>query len=60
MAQQAKCLVLYEKPFWRELGWSYQAISWNGMLQEIHDASPQNGLGALFGFFRRQHVNDSH
>lgn len=52
MAQQAKCLVLYEKPFWRELGWSGQAISWSGMVQEIHDASPQNGLGALFGFFR--------
>ncbi|KOP29185.1 hypothetical protein ADM98_09790 [Exiguobacterium sp. BMC-KP] len=52
MAQQAKCLVLYEKPFWREFGWSGQAISWSGMLQEIHDASPKDGLGALFGFFR--------
>ena len=52
MAQQAKCLVLYEKPFWRESGWSGQAISWTGMLQEVHDASPLEGPGALFGFFR--------
>lgn len=52
MAQQAKCLVLYERPFWRDSGWSGQAISWTGMVQEIHDASPQDGSGALFGFFR--------
>ncbi|WP_394679461.1 flavin monoamine oxidase family protein [uncultured Exiguobacterium sp.] len=52
MAQQAKCLVLYERPFWRGSGWSGQAISWTGMVQEIHDASPLDGPGALFGFFR--------
>ncbi|MFP3894040.1 FAD-dependent oxidoreductase [Exiguobacterium indicum] len=52
MAQQAKCLVLYERPYWRDSGWSGQAISWTGMVQEIHDASPQDGPGALFGFFR--------
>jgi|SRR5690625_3268185 len=51
MAGQAKAIAIYDHPFWREDGLSGQAMSWGGPLQEIHDASPDTGYGALFGFF---------
>lgn len=52
MASQAKIVVVYNRPFWRENHLSGTANSFKGPLQEIHDASPQNGSsGALFGFF---------
>ncbi len=50
MAPHAKMLAVYAKPFWREAGYSGMASSFVGPLQEIHDASPETGLGALFGF----------
>ncbi|WP_270813334.1 flavin monoamine oxidase family protein [Exiguobacterium sp. CinTr1] len=52
MASHAKALIVYEIPFWREEGLSGFGMSWVGPLQEIHDASPMNGQGALFAFFR--------
>lgn len=51
MAGQAKVVAIYERPFWRESGLSGFVSSWVGPLQEIHDASPNTGSGALFGFF---------
>lgn len=51
MAAHAKVVAIYERPFWREQGFSGFATSWIGPLQEIHDASPVTGAGALFGFF---------
>lgn len=51
MAGQAKVVAVYDQPFWREEGLSGQVMSWAGPLQEIHDASPETGYGALFGFF---------
>ncbi|WP_201004032.1 flavin monoamine oxidase family protein [Paenibacillus glycanilyticus] len=51
MAGQAKSVVVYDRPFWREMGLSGFVSSRVGPLQEIHDASPQTGSGALFGFF---------
>lgn len=51
MAGQAKVVAIYDRPFWRESGLSGFATSWVGPLQEIHDASPETGSGALFGFF---------
>mgnify|MGYP005829177229 CR=1 FL=1 len=51
MAGQAKTVAIYDHPFWRESGLSGFATSWVGPLQEIHDASPETGSGALFGFF---------
>lgn len=51
MAGQAKAVAIYERPFWRETGLSGFAMSSVGPLQEIHDASPVTGSGALFGFF---------
>jgi monoamine oxidase len=51
MAAHAKLFARYDRPFWRELGLSGDAISRRGPLMEIHDASPANpGHGALFGF----------
>ncbi|WP_185959489.1 flavin monoamine oxidase family protein [Planococcus salinarum] len=54
MAGQAKVVAVYERPFWRDAGLSGFATSWVGPLQEIHDASPVQGPGALFGFFGMQ------
>lgn len=51
MAGQAKAIAIYDHPFWRESGLSGFVTSWVGPLQEIHDASPETGSGALFGFF---------
>ncbi|MBG9446144.1 FAD-dependent oxidoreductase [Cytobacillus firmus] len=51
MAGQAKAVAIYDRPFWRESELSGFASSWVGPLQEIHDASPKTGSGALFGFF---------
>jgi monoamine oxidase len=49
MAPHAKCLALYERPFWREAGLSGAAQSRLGPMVEIHDASTATGA-ALFGF----------
>lgn len=51
MAGQAKAIAIYDHPFWRESGLSGFVRSGIGPLQEIHDASPETGSGALFGFF---------
>ncbi|MEL5849418.1 MAG: FAD-dependent oxidoreductase [Candidatus Igneacidithiobacillus chanchocoensis] len=50
MAPHAKYLAVYEKPFWRVQGLSGEGRSAVGPLQEIHDASLPDGIGALFGF----------
>lgn len=54
MAAQAKVVAVYEQAFWREAGWSGDAMSRCGPMVEIHDASPPEGtpdaLYALFGF----------
>ena len=50
MAPHAKMLAVYDTPFWRADGFSGMASSFVGPLQEIHDASPVSGVGALFGF----------
>ncbi len=51
MAGHAKVVTLYERPFWRERGFSGDVISRVGPLHEIHDASPSGGgPHALFGF----------
>lgn len=51
MAGQAKLVVTYAEPFWRQAGLSGTAMSQRGPLLEIHDASgPDGGMPALFGF----------
>ena len=56
MSHAMKSVVVYTEPFWRAQGWSGFAVSQQGPLVEIHDASPiEGGLGALFGFFAAGH-----
>ena len=51
MAGQAKFAAIYPGAFWREAGWSGDAMSNRGPMVEIHDASDANGqTAALFGF----------
>lgn len=51
MAGQAKAVVSYDRPFWREAGLSGDAFSRRGPMVEIHDASGPDGTpAALFGF----------
>ena len=51
MGAQAKAVAVYERPFWRDSGLSGLVISSVGPMEEIYDASPVDGAGALFGFF---------
>ncbi|UOA30565.1 Putative flavin-containing monoamine oxidase AofH [Sulfitobacter sp. DSM 110093] len=51
MAGQAKIVAVYDEPYWRKAGLSGDAMSQQGPMVEIHDASPrQGGPYALFGF----------
>jgi monoamine oxidase len=51
MAGQAKFAAIYPRAFWREAGWSGDAMSNRGPMVEIHDASDATGqTAALFGF----------
>lgn len=50
MAPHAKYLAVYPRPFWREQGLSGSGRSYVGPMVEIHDASPAEGMGAIFGF----------
>ena len=51
MAGHAKFFALYDEPFWRERGFCGTAMSRQGPLAEIHDASPhEGGSYSLFGF----------
>lgn len=50
MAGHAKVVAVYDRPFWRDQGLSGHAFSHVGPAMEIHDASPPEGPGALFGF----------
>ncbi|OZB18741.1 MAG: amine oxidase [Rhodobacterales bacterium 34-62-10] len=50
MAGQAKAVILYDRPFWRNMGLSGRIASRIGPLTEMHDHSAANGQPALFGF----------
>lgn len=51
MAAHAKCVAVYDTPFWRADGLSGDASSRRGPMVELHDASPfDTSLGAIFGF----------
>lgn len=50
MAAQAKFVVQYDRPFWREQGLSGQAMSRTGPMVELHDACDGRSSSALFGF----------
>jgi monoamine oxidase len=51
MAGHAKIIAVYDRPHWRDAGFSGDAMSHAGPMVEIHDASPvSGGPYALFGF----------
>jgi monoamine oxidase len=50
MAAQAKAVILYDRPFWREQGMSGRIASRTGPLTEVHDHTSYDGQAALFGF----------
>lgn len=58
MGFSSKCIVTYERPFWREMGLSGLASSHIGPLGEVHDASTQT-KGALFGFYRSEDADEA-
>lgn len=49
MGHSAKCVIEFERPFWREMGLSGFCFSYAGPMGEIHDACSDNRY-ALFGF----------
>ena len=52
MGRVGKCFLIYEKPFWRKMGFSGQALT-DGQqpFQTLFDCSPQDGSrGILMGF----------
>ncbi|WDG08972.1 FAD-dependent oxidoreductase [Vibrio campbellii] len=51
MAGQAKIIAVFDQPYWRQNGFSGDAMSLRGPMTEIHDASPIDETQyALFGF----------
>lgn len=50
MAPHAKFFAIYDRPFWREAGFSGTAQSMVGPMVEMHDATTASGRAALFGF----------
>lgn len=51
MGTVVKCMAIYERPFWREQGYSGQAISDEGYVQVTFDNSPFDAhCGILLGF----------
>lgn len=50
MAPHAKFFAIYDRPFWRDAGFSGTAQSMVGPMVEMHDATTASGKGALFGF----------
>ena len=51
MAGHAKIMAVYDKAYWRDAGFSGDAMSQYGPMVEIHDASPiEGGPYAVFGF----------
>jgi monoamine oxidase len=65
MAGQAKFVVAYTTPFWRDQGLSGQIFSQTGPMVEIHDATTDTNMNyGLFGFLgwpasRRSQLTDS-
>jgi monoamine oxidase len=52
MGSVIKCIAFYDKPFWREAGYSGEALSDVGAVKLVFDDSPEDGShGALVGFF---------
>ncbi|PWR24746.1 flavin monoamine oxidase family protein [Zavarzinia aquatilis] len=56
MGSVIKALVAYERPFWRDRGWSGEAIGEQGPFGPVADATPPGSPhGFLVGFFVGEH-----
>lgn len=56
MGSVIKALVAYERPFWRDRGWSGEAIGEQGPFGPVADATPPGSPhGFLVGFFTGAH-----
>lgn len=59
MGSVIKALVAYERPFWREQGWSGEVISDRGPWGPVADATPPHSPhGFLVGFFDGGHSRE--
>ncbi len=55
----AKCMAVYERPFWREQGLSGQALSLQGPTRILFDNSPPDAsCGVLLGFLEGRTARD--
>jgi monoamine oxidase len=55
----AKCMAIYEEPFWRSEGLSGQAMSDTGPVKLTFDNSPPDGSpGVLLGFLEGRHARE--
>ena len=55
----AKCMAVYERPFWRERGLTGQATSDTGPVKLTFDNSPPDGLpGVLLGFLEGKQARE--
>ena len=51
MGEAMKISLIYNRPFWRDAGLSGTAVSYQGPVQQFHDATPADErVGALFGW----------
>ncbi|TNE84732.1 MAG: hypothetical protein EP330_28350 [Deltaproteobacteria bacterium] len=58
MADVAKVVATYRRPFWMDRGLSGRAASLVGPMSEVHDMSgPEHQPAALFGFVHRAHAS---
>lgn len=58
MGNSAKCVIEFQRPFWRDEGLSGFVFSHAGPLSEIHDACTK-GKAALFGFVHPKALMDT-
>jgi len=55
----AKCMAVYERPFWRDEGLSGQALTVQGPTRIVFDNSPRDGSrGVLLGFLEGRLARD--
>jgi monoamine oxidase len=55
----AKCMAIYDEPFWRAEGLSGQATSTEGPIKLTYDNSPPDGSpGVLLGFLEGRHARE--
>ena len=59
MGEIMKCIIVYERPFWRDAGLSGMMITDEGPLESAFDGSPEDGSqGALVGFMAGRDARD--